>query len=325
MNGVIDDPQVGSAAPGATPSPSTNPGSVSPAAPAPTGSGVPDHWMKSWIKPDYSLDHSALDRLPDDLKGSKEWLSRHRTFEDVMRTTQNAQFLAGKKGLAPLPADAPEAIRNERKQLLDTINGVPPKATDYKIERPQEIPEGAWNPKLVEGYSAWAHKNSVSPAAAKELVDMQLGTVKESLKQQAEYERNFYVKEEQNFSETIRRENIPSEKATQLVQKGAVALGLNLQDPQTQQFLKGANARLMAMRHAIATGENTSVQGGTGSGAGNESPGTSADDIVRNPTNPLYAQYWNREGKFSRDQHNSAVEKVNQLRKLQVEGQNRGR
>lgn len=320
MNGVIDDPQVGSAAPGAG-AVSITP-AAAPAAPA-AGSGVLEHWGKSWVKSDFTLDPAALERLPDHLKGSKEWLSRQRTFEDVLTVAQNAQFLAGKKGLAPLPADAPENIRLERKQLLDTINGVPPKATDYKIERPQEIPEGAWNPKLVEGYSTWAHKHSVSPAAAKELVDMQLGTVKESLAAQADYERQFYVKEEQNFSETIRRENIPTDKATQLVQKGAVALGLNLQDPQTQQFLKGANARLMAMRHAIATAEDTTVRT-NGSGAGVENPGASADDIVRNPINPLYAQYWNRDGKFSRDQQNAAVEKVNQLRKLQVEGVNRG-
>lgn len=316
--GVIDDPQVGNAAPGAAPS-------SAPAAPIQAQpSGVPEHWGKSWLKSDFTLDPAALERLPDHLKGSREWLSRQRTFEDVLTVAQNAQFLAGKKGLAPLPADAPEAVRTERKQLLDTINGVPPKFTDYKIERPQDISEQHWNPKLVEGFSKWAHDNSVPPAAVKQLVEMQLGTVKGQLQAQADYERNFFAQEAKTFSETVRAENIPEDKAVALVQKGAVALGLDLQDANTQNFLKGSRARLMAMRHALATAEDATVQG-AGSGANAENPGASADDIVRNPANPLYAQYWNRDGKFSRDQQNSAVEKVNQLRKLQVEGQNNRR
>lgn len=292
--------------------PPTPPGAA-PATPPPT-SGVPEVWTKDWIKPDYSLNHSALDRLPDHLKGLRPTLERQKTFEDVLTVMQNQQVLVGKKALAPLPPDSPAHVLAERKALLDTINGVPPESKDYGFTRPEDFPESQWDPKMADGFSAWAHKHSVSPAAAKELLGLQIGSVKEQMAAQQQYEQNFWAKEQTAFDANLRQSNIPADRAAKLIEKGAIALGLDLNNEATKTLLKGSEARLMAMRHALAIGEDTFVQG---SSKGTEpNPGEAAKDIVHNKANPLYNAYWNRDGSIPRGVVESARAKVEELQRL---------
>lgn len=284
---------------------------AAPAAPA-APSGVNEPWAKEWIQPDFTLNHKALDRLPDHLKGLRPVLERQKTFEDVLGVTQHAQFLAGKKGLAPLAADAPPEARTERKALLDTINGVPALAKDYGITKPADLPDQYWNAKLADGFTEWGHKNSVPPAAMKELVSRQLGAIKEQLTAQADYEKQFEATQNSQFEAQAKQANIAMDKAQELVEKGARSLGLDPENPNTKLLLRSADARLMAMRHALATGEDSFVQG-KASDAPAADPSKLASDIQHNPANPLYAVYWNRENKYTRTDHEAAVAKVNEL------------
>lgn len=274
-------------------------------------SGVQEPWAKDWIKSDYSFDHKALERLPDHLKGLKPTLERSKSLEDFLVTFQNQNMLVGKKALAPLPADAPEAVRLERKQLIDTINGVPPAPKDYGITRPQDFPEEHWNQPLADKATAWAHKHSVSPAAMKELVyEINGGAIKESIASQGQYVQQFYAEQDKRFEAALKQANIPSDRAAGLVEKGALALGLDLSQEDTKNFMKGSEARLMAMKHAIAIGEDHAVTDSGTSSTGDD-PAALAKDAQSNPANPLHAQYWNKDGKFSRATQDAAIAKVN--------------
>lgn len=289
------------AIPAATPAPVT-----------PAASGVSEPWAKEWIQPDFTLNHKALDRLPDHLKGMRQVLERQKTFEDVLTVTQHAQFLAGKKGLAPLATDAPPEAKAERKTLLDTINGVPKEAKDYGITKPDDLPAEYWNAKLADGFTQWGHKNSVPPGAMKELVAQQLGAIKEQLTAQAQYETDFTNKQNESFEAQAKQAGIPMDRAQALVDKGARSLGIDPDNAQTKLLLRSSDARLMAMRHALATGEDSFVQGKT-SDAPAADPSKLASDIQHNPANPLYPVYWNRENKYTRSDHEAAVAKVNEL------------
>lgn len=297
------------AAPASPPPPPDKPPVV--AAPA---SPINEVWTKDWIKPDWTLEPKALDRLPDHLKGLRPTLERQKSFEDVLTVMQQQQVLVGKKALAPLPPDAPPLVLAERKALLDTINGVPATPKDYGIAKPADLPDAAWNQPLADGFAAWAQKNSVAPAAVRELLKLNVDTVQGQLKAQADYEAGFWQKEQQTFDGIIKRENIPADRASALVEKGAHRLGLDLNDEATKTFLKGANARLMAMRHALAVGEDSFVQGDAR--ATEQNPKAAADAIVHDKANPLYEQYWNRDGKFPRAVTEAARAKVEELYRL---------
>lgn len=308
-----------SASPAAAPvsSPSPAPAAAPAAAPSPNAapvSAVAEPWFKDWIKADGSLDNKALDRLPDHAKGLKASWANLKTIDDLATTSVHQQFLVGKKALAPLPADAPAPVLAERKALMDSINGVPAAPKDYGIVKPADLPDAAWLPDMAEGFAKWAHENSVSPAAAKKLMALQMDTVKTQLGKQAVYEQQFWAQEQATFDSLTKADNIPSDRASQLVETGAIKLGLDLNDERTKTFLKGTNARLMAMRHAIATGEDNFVQGD--SKASENNPAELARSVMHDKSNPLYEQYWNRDGKFPRDVAEAARAKVNEWHRL---------
>lgn len=281
------------------------------AAPITATSGVNEVWAKDWIQPDFTLNHKALDRLPEHLKDMRPTLEKYKGFEDVLLGYKNQQVMAGKKALAPLMPDAKPEVIAERKALLDSINGVPKEAKEYGITRPQDFPEAQWNQPMADNYAKWAHENSVSPTAAKKLMALQMESVRGAMVEQDKYVQKFYADEDGKFSATIQRENIPADRASSLIEKGALALGLDIQNEQTKNFLKGSDARLMAMRHAIAIGEDKAVTPEGGGQTGGGDPTELAKSATSDPSNPIYAPYWNKEGKYSRSAQEAAVAKVN--------------
>ena len=74
---------------------------------AQTTSAVVEPWFNEWLQKDGTLNSKAYERMPDDLKHLAPSLANAKTIDDVMRKVANLSTLAGKKGLAPLPADAP--------------------------------------------------------------------------------------------------------------------------------------------------------------------------------------------------------------------------
>lgn len=280
-------------------------------------------FYKDFLQSDGTLNHKSLERLPEHLKPLKATWERAKTIEDLGTMYLNSQMLNGKKALAPLPPDAPAHVVTERKQLMDTLNGVPTTPKDYGITRPQDFPENGWSQPAADNLAAWAHKHSVSPQAAKELMQEHGKIVQAQLAEQAQYETKFWQEQQTAFDAAIRQENIPSERANALVEKGATALGLDLTNERTKTFLKGSDARLMAMRHAIAIGEDKAVTATTGTTAVPD-PAAAAADIRTNPANPLNAAYWNKDGKYSRAAHDAAVERHNEFMKLAAAKQEQG-
>lgn len=256
------------------------------------------------MKADGTLNAAAYDRLPEDIRYLKDDLSKYKSAEELIRGIANKNTMAGKKGLIPLPDSAPPEVKAERKALLDSINGVPKEVKDYGIARPPDLPENQWNQPLADGFAKWAHENSVSPAAAKKLVAVQMEAVKGQLAEQANYEKKFFDDQAKAFTDQIRTENIPADRANSLAERGAVALGLDLKNPQHETLLKNASVKLMAMRHALATGEDSFVKGDGKGGEGD--PMALASDAAHNKANPLYEPLHNP----GHPQHRMAKEKV---------------
>jgi hypothetical protein len=246
--------------------------------------------------------------LPEDVRWVAPTLSKYKNPEELVRGVANLTATVGKKGLLPLPDNAPPEVKAERKALLDSFNGVPKEPKDYGITREaiaKDLPESQWNQPLADGFVKWAHENSVSPAAAKKLIALQTEAVKSQLAAQEQYEQQFVQQQDKAFATVVTREGIAADKANALVEKGAIALGLDINADSTKLLLRSADARLMAMRHAIATGEDSAPRGESPDAAAND-PMALASDIAHNKANPLYEAYYNQ----SHPQHRSVKEKV---------------
>lgn len=281
---------------------------ASPAA-APNLTGTPFH--TDWLKADGTFNKASYDRLPEDVRWMKETLGKYDTPEQFIRGTANLVTAVGKKGLIPLPDNAPPEVRAERQALLDSINGVPKDAKDYGITRPQDLPEAAWNQPLADTFTKWAKENSVSPAAAKKLIALTSESTKAQLASQAQYEADFFAGHAKHWDAQIRQDNIPADRANALADRGAAALGLDLTKSEHQLLMKNSSVRLMAMRHALATGEDTFVNGDRPN-AGESDPLAQAKDATHNQANPLYAPLHDS----SHPQHKMAKEKLDGLWRL---------
>lgn len=265
------------------------------------------------FKQDGALDHSSFDRLPEDVRYLKDSFSKYKTADDLFRGIANQQTMAGQKGLIPLPDNAPPEAVAKRKELLDSIHGVPKTAKDYQslIKRPDSIPERYWDPELVNGFADWAFENSTSPKAAQKLIAMQLGKVEKQIAAQAQYEKDFFAKHDSDFNEAIRQKNMPRDQADSLVERGAVALGFDPANPDDAVMLKNSKVKLAMMNHALATGEDTFARGDNGNSGGGDAM-TQMNDIMHNKLNPLYEPLYNS----SHPQHKQASQRVDELARL---------
>ena len=282
-----------------------------PSTQASTASAVKEPYYKTLINADGTLNHKALDNLPDHLAALKPTLARQKSLDDVFTVMGNQQTLVGKKALGPLPPNATPEMVAERKGLLDSINGVPKDPKDYGIIKPENISNELWNDGLAKGAAEIAHKYSAPPAMLKDLVALQTAELQKQLLAQQDYERAFFAKQQDNLVQTLKLENIPLTKAQELAERGAQKLGLDLQNPDIQTLMKNSNVFLMAMRHALSTSEDKFVSGEAKSSLGGD-PAALSKDATSNKANPLYAPYWDAQ----HPQNKMAKETVNQWRKL---------
>lgn len=262
----------------------------------------------SLLAADGSFAPSFYETLPEDIRGLKDDIAKFKTPGELARAYAHNKHFAGQKGLIPLDANAPKEAREARKALLDSIGGVPKEAKDYGLARPADVPERAWDPAYVGKVQEWAHRNSIPPAAMKELLNDVVATnIKEQILGQQANEGKFWNDQQAAFDAAIRAEGINSEKANALAERGATALGFDMEKPTDKLILKNATVRLAMMRHAIATGEDSYVNGESEKGGGDAM--ALAKDMSENPANPMYAPLHDPK----HPQHKMAVQKADEL------------
>lgn len=280
--------------------------------PQPTPNPTPT--ATTWDNPDGSLNKAYYEKLPDDIAWMKDTLSKYGTREELIRGFANNVTLNNKKGLIPLPTNASKEALAERKVLLDGINGVPKEAKDYGITKPADFPDDYWKQSLVENFSKWAHEHSVSPDAAKKLITLQLANVQEEIRHQETFWQQHWANETKTFEEAVRTENIPGglAKANELAERGAKALGFNLEDANDKRILDNSKVRLAFMRHALATGEDTFVSGDADAALTANDPMKLAEGAMHDKANPLYTPLYDP----NHPQHQMAKAKVDEWLRL---------
>lgn len=273
---------------GATPAtpPAAGTGTTTPV--TATSPAAPGHWSSTWLKADGTVDHTAYDRLPDNLKSLGPSLANAKTVDDVMAKYHNLSILAGKKALAALPSDAPPEAIAERNTLLRQINGVPEKPEGYNITKPADMPDIAWNQKGTDALLAVAHKHNLSPAAVTEWASVQAANAKEQLATIQQDETAFWQQQDKTFKESLIKDGIPYDKATDMVTRAAKQFGM----PEDSPLLKYAEVRLILQRAAVATMEPRTVTGEGAPPAGGQDFAALVNGVVHDKNNPEYKIYW---------------------------------
>lgn len=250
------------------------------------GAAAPEPFFKGLYGDDGKINKSAFDRLPDHLKQHKDVFSRYETVDALLAGFGNASALASKKMLTPLPADAPDNVRAERKALLDGVLGVPKQPKDYGIARPETLPEEHWDPVLADKFATVAHKHSISPEAVKEILALQLESTTGALSKGQQMETDFFAAQDKTFAAEVQKRGLALDKATELAARGAATLGIDAKDP----IMKNAAVRLAMLRMTTLVSEDKLLSGDAGEGGGLNLL-QQARDIAGNPQNPKYKAY----------------------------------
>jgi len=246
-----------------------------------------DQWFVGLYDSTGAINPAKFDALPTHLKAHKETFAKYKTVEALLGGMSNLAQLAGKKGLAPLPADAPAEIKAERAKLMAELNNAPKTPEGYGFKRPDSIPESQWSEPYVQGIAGILHKHSASPELAKELMafDAQhAGTMMEGVKGA---ETAAYAKEATALKEAFGGEYA---KKIDLAVRGAKTLGMDINDP----LFRNHKAVVMMSKFAEMVSEDRLVSGESSANAGMDDR-AKALDIVNNPANPLHKAYHNAE------------------------------
>ncbi len=285
------DPAAGGGAAGAGALPAGGaPGPGAGAAPAggqPAAGGTPSPYYADLIGKDGTLNHASFERLPENLKGLAPSLANVKNVDGLLEKIHHLNGLAGRKGLAPLAADAKPEDVAAHQAVLRAVIGVPEKPEGYGFVRPAELPEAAWDPVYAKTAQELLHKHNASPALAKDLLAMQTQMVQGNIAAQQEYEANFYRAQDDEFRATLTKDGQDYDKSMALIDRVALQLGVAKDNP----LLKNATYRSTLLAFAKATGEAKFVDGAGGE-TGTKSDLATAEDIMHNKQNPDYPAYW---------------------------------
>lgn len=298
-----------------------DPGAATPASPAAAdpnaapAAASSSSWAKAWLKEDGSLDHTALEKAPDELKPLAKEIGRYKSLDDLLKGWKERETFLGKKGiLEPLPKDASPEQKAERAALLRRAQGGPEKPEGYGLTRPQDLPEVMWDQKLADQAAQLAHKHGLSPDALKELVGLQVESVKVQSDAIKAADQAWYDGQDKLIREFSLKEGMDYGKALDFAKRAGIRFGVGAENP----LFKNASFVLMAARIGRLLQEDRAVTGDVNdfSLAANMSPEAArkeAEAIRTDKNHPLYAAYWNRDGKHKPDEVEKARARARQM------------
>lgn len=254
---------------------------------------------------DGKIDKAALDRLPDHLKPHKDVLGKYDTIEALLSGFGNAHSMAVKKALVPLTGTEPPEIVAERKAHLDQINGVPKDPKGYGIVRPETLPEMHWNQEGADQFALLAQKHSLSPAAVKDLLALQVGLTQGEIERGKANDTDWYANQDKVYEAGLKTLGMDADKGKDMMTRGAQTLGIDPKDP----IMRSAAARLAAIRMTALVSEHKLVTGDPTQASGGDDPLAQARDIMGNPQNPLHKAWKDQND----PRHEDAKDKVNAL------------
>lgn len=266
---------------------------------------VQKSFREGWIAPDGHINKANYENLPERLKPYKDVFSRYDTDEELLAAFGHSTTLNGKKGLMPLPKDAPENVKAEFNARLREIQGVPEKPEGYGIKKPDSLPEQLWDGGYVDGVVKIAHKHNVPPAALQELIayGADYGTKLNAQTEAAQVQGLAMGRKE---LETLWGAEMPKKLA--LAERAALSLGLDPKDPSQRDIFLHPKSIQALVKHAEAVSEDRLVNG--------QSPGAQsmnfrqqALDVVNNQANPMHQAYHDARHPM----HSAAIEKVSEL------------
>lgn len=227
--------------------------------------------------------------LPDDLKASAAALAKYPNPLELMRGHVNASKLIGQKTAlkAPAPDAKPEEVAKFNAQIREVL-GVPAKAEEYKLTKPDNLPQGlSWDEAKVGDWQKFFHENNIPPAIADKIVAKQAAEIA-SQAEAGKGKLDQWVKSQE--AELRKEWGADFDANLGLAAKAASIAGFDLNDSELGNNAKFVKAmltvsRLISPDKLVGDDKVTAMNGAA-----------QAEDIRRNPNNPWHKAFMGQEG-----------------------------
>lgn len=236
----------------------------------------------SVVNDDGSFEPGWHENLDGDYAAAAKTVANYKTLPELAKGLYEARkALSQRDERVAVPGDnaTPEQLAKYRDAL-----GIPEKADDYKINRPDDLPEELWDASAVKTYQEAFHKLNIPPKAANELVNTYLQIERgrmEAMEAHRAGEIDRARKELQNeFGSELT-------KQLDLARRLAITAGVDPNDPA---FNSPAVVKALAFA-GRNMGEDRMIS--SGESGGMNSSMAKAKDIAQNPQNPMHERYRN--------------------------------
>jgi hypothetical protein len=270
-------------------------------------------WFTSWIKQDGTLDHTAFDKAPDEVRKMRPDLERYKTPDEFVKAWGGLKTLATKKGIIdPLPKDATPEMKAEHQAIIRRVNGVPENPEGYNLTKPQDLPDNLWDQNYANMMAKVAHEEGLSPTAMQKLAQAEIAHTKTIIEQNQKMEQEWFQKQDALFREVAQREGLDYGKAKDLAERAGARYGADPQNP----LYKNATFLAIMTRVGKALGEDSMVKGESAKNMSlspdqmtPEQANAAARDVSTNKEHADYKAYWDKNHK----NHDEVVNRVNKL------------
>lgn len=243
--------------------------------------------FRSAIGDDGAFKSEWTKSLPADLQDYAGSLGKYPNVTELLRGFGNAQKVIGSKG-QPMKPPGPDA-KPEELAAWNKLVGVPDTPDGYGIKKPEKMPEGVeWNEEQVKEFSGLAHKLGLTPTQAQALLAWDTERAGKGVSK-GKGEIEAYIS---NQREDLKKSW--GDKFDNNVERARLAaglLGLDANDPEISNSAKMIKA-LHAASQLISEDKFPSSSNAGAGLTGEEQ----AEDIRRNPNNPLHAAFHGKEG-----------------------------
>ena len=123
-----------------------------------------------------------LNAIPETHKTARALLNKYPDMENLAKGLEGLQYLAGQKGFEKPADDAPQSVKDAFSAKMRELIGVPAKAEDYGITKPDKMPEGmTWDEESAKGFAELALKNNMSKEQVKAAIEFQTQLVSKQM------------------------------------------------------------------------------------------------------------------------------------------------
>lgn len=276
------------------------------------------------IYDDGKVSDKFLSTLSEEDKGLRKFFEKYAGSDDpeknMLQGIKNLQYLAGQKALEPLPDDAPDSVKEERRQLMAKLNSAPDTAEGYGLDKaPEGLPEGyEWPTETAKKYAEVFHKHGASPELVRDLMALEgeVATQKFNESNLAQ-EEAIQTRKKEEMGKLTTEFGDETDKVLQDAVRGGLTLGMEQAEVESI-LTTAASVKAFAKVVSLVSEDKLVTQEGQ-QGTGGMTYRDQAMDILNNPSNPLHKAYHDA----SDPQHDRAVRTRSELNRKHAEQQKR--